>query len=537
MKALSSKLIALAALSATVALLVCGLFRGDLNQDEGWYLYGARLVAEGQTPYVDFATTQGPVMPYVYAVAHPLVEAYGVMGGRLFTVLLAMICIAFTVGLAMRLAGGLGRSEAVAAGVMTLCLLGLNGFQAYYFSVVKTYALAGALLAAGFWVLTALPRFPRGAPVLSGVLIMLAAGTRASAGFALPPLFLIMLLADFNSRRSAVDEPNPARNTWLWLFVGATLTAVALFLPFFLLAPEALWFAMVEYHAEREAGALMLTVAYKGGFVARCIQDYGVASMMIILLLVYRLNGKRTGMSRGRTFSIEKMAWWAVATISFIHFAAPFPYDDYQAIVYPILCAVLSVACVRVVCSCNRQWLQGAVLVVFLSSVALAAASPVVHGWFLGPRDRIWWPLKEKTPLSVLQETSRTILDLHASAGGKAGGVILTQDPYIAVETGLALPPGFELGQFCYFPDWSSEKAALCHVQNAELFRQALAQTEAPVAALSGYALAIRCPEVLPIDPGDAAELQKIVSERYTLVERVEPFGQADTALRLMIRH
>ena len=537
MKALSSKLIALAALSATVALLVCGLFRGDLNQDEGWYLYGARLVAEGQTPYVDFATTQGPVMPYVYAAAHPLVEAYGVMGGRLFTVLLAMICIAFTVGLAMRLAGGLGRPQAVAAGVMTLCLLGVNGFQAYYFSVVKTYALAGALLAAGFWVLTALPRFPRGAPVLSGVLIMLAAGTRASAGFALPPLFLIMLLADFNSRRCSVDEPNPARNTWLWLFVGATLTAVALFLPFFLLAPEALWFAMVEYHAEREAGALMLTVAYKGGFVARCIQDYGVASMMVILLLVYRLNGKRTGTSRCRTFSVEKMAWWAVATISFVHFSAPFPYDDYQAIVYPILCALLSVACVRVVCSCNRQWLQGAVLVVFLSSVALAAASPVVHGWFLGPRDRIWWPLKEKTPLSVLQETSRTILDLHASAGGKAGGMILTQDPYIAVETGLALPPGFELGQFCYFPDWSSEKAALCHVQNAELFRQALAQTEAPVAALSGYALAIRCPEVLPIDPGDAAELQKIVSERYTLVERVEPFGQADTALRLMIRH
>ena len=52
-------------------ILVCGilaaanLYLGDLNQDEGWYLYAAGLTAQGQLPYVDFAYTQAPVLPLV----------------------------------------------------------------------------------------------------------------------------------------------------------------------------------------------------------------------------------------------------------------------------------------------------------------------------------------------------------------------------------------------------------------------------------------------------------------------------------------
>ena len=59
------------------ALLLTGLnlWFGDLNQDEGWYLYAARLVSEGKVPYRDFAYPQAPLMPYIYAVANPLVSS------------------------------------------------------------------------------------------------------------------------------------------------------------------------------------------------------------------------------------------------------------------------------------------------------------------------------------------------------------------------------------------------------------------------------------------------------------------------------
>ena len=50
-----------------VVLAFAAVWLGALNQDEGWYLYAARLVSEGKTPYRDFFYTQAPVMPIVYA--------------------------------------------------------------------------------------------------------------------------------------------------------------------------------------------------------------------------------------------------------------------------------------------------------------------------------------------------------------------------------------------------------------------------------------------------------------------------------------
>ncbi|NLB56843.1 MAG: hypothetical protein GX811_13975, partial [Lentisphaerae bacterium] len=59
----------LIAVILTVVLLALNIYLGDLNQDEGWYLYAADKVVAGEMPYKDFAYTQGPVMPYVYALA------------------------------------------------------------------------------------------------------------------------------------------------------------------------------------------------------------------------------------------------------------------------------------------------------------------------------------------------------------------------------------------------------------------------------------------------------------------------------------
>ena len=57
-----------------VGLTLVNLYRGQLNQDEGWYLYASGLVADGQLPYVDFCYTQGPVLPFVYTLADGWVQ-------------------------------------------------------------------------------------------------------------------------------------------------------------------------------------------------------------------------------------------------------------------------------------------------------------------------------------------------------------------------------------------------------------------------------------------------------------------------------
>ncbi|MBT3191073.1 MAG: hypothetical protein HN341_00810, partial [Verrucomicrobia bacterium] len=92
------------AILASLGLYAFALWFGELNQDEGWYLYAGRLVSEGQHPFVDFASTQGPVMAYVYALAQPLVRLWGVAGGRLFTALLGFATALCTALLAYRVA-------------------------------------------------------------------------------------------------------------------------------------------------------------------------------------------------------------------------------------------------------------------------------------------------------------------------------------------------------------------------------------------------------------------------------------------------
>ena len=89
---------------AALALTGANLALGDLNQDEGWYLYAARLVAEGQMPYRDFAFMQGPVMPAVYSAVSGLTDRWGLAAGRAFTALLGLAGACLASALAGRLA-------------------------------------------------------------------------------------------------------------------------------------------------------------------------------------------------------------------------------------------------------------------------------------------------------------------------------------------------------------------------------------------------------------------------------------------------
>ena len=92
--------------AAVVIALLLGLAKlllGDLNQDEGWYLYAAREVSEGRLPYRDYAFTQGPMMPLVYSVSAPVIRDHGVAGGRVVTWLLGIIALVLATATARRL--------------------------------------------------------------------------------------------------------------------------------------------------------------------------------------------------------------------------------------------------------------------------------------------------------------------------------------------------------------------------------------------------------------------------------------------------
>ena len=132
-------------------------------------------------------------------------------------------------------------------------------------------------------------------------------------------------------------------------------------------------------------------------------------------------------------------------------------------------------------------------------------------------QDRFWSLKKEQCELAQLRDVARRVEQLDP--GGKT---LLTQDLYLAIETGRKVPQGLEMGPFAMLTD-------------AE-WRKLLGQADCPIAAMSGYAFAIE-PPVCNERPLDRQlEYWSILKRGYELVERHESFGQNATPL-LILKH
>ena len=111
---------------------VAYLFLGQLNGDEGWYLYTSKLILQGALPYRDIAYTQMPLISYVYGVLQ--IVQPSIYLGRLTSIILSFGALLLGVATARRYAGA--RAGAIAA-----LLFATFAFGIYFNSIVKTYAL------------------------------------------------------------------------------------------------------------------------------------------------------------------------------------------------------------------------------------------------------------------------------------------------------------------------------------------------------------------------------------------------------------
>lgn len=522
------------ALAVCLALTCANLYFGDLNQDEGWYLYAARLVHEGKAPYRDFAFTQGPAMAYVYSLAHPVVEAFGVAGGRLVTALLGLSAALCAAWLASGMAAP-GRKKTAA--LLAFILAAVNVYQSYFCTIVKTYSLCALLIVLGFLCLAGVRRrYGALYAMASGMFLVLAAGTRISAGIILPIAFLFLV---FGRKSSGL--------AWFWFGLGAGLTTCAVFIPFLVAARENLIFGVVQYHAGRTVSGVAAQAVYKAGFVSRVVQGYSVAIGLFAALMLARIfRAREVGGGAGQGVAnmtapapstsempakmMLGMVWSSVAAVSLVHISAPFPYDDYQAAIFPLFTAALACGLARIPRSEKAvSWL---LVTVFLLSGLSAFSSPINQSWVVSQRDRIWWRLKTESSLERLRKAGARVRALSGP-----DRLLLTQDTYLAVESGLNVPHGLEMGPFSYYPELDDVTALRRHVLNTKMLRKLLETSDASVAAFSGYGLAIKSPGVVEIPPCESAGLWKIVNGRY----RVEPpeipfFGQDLTTLRIMVR-
>lgn len=509
-----------------VLLGAANLHWGDLNQDEGWYLYAARQVRHGAVPYRDFAFTQGPALPYVYALAQPWVDRWGIAGGRLFSMMLALLSALAAAWAGGRAAPrGWGRSVALLAFI----LAAVNVYQSYFTTVVKTYALSALFLSAGVLALGfARARAGAAAAALAGALLAFAAGTRLSAGAALPVAGLYLLI----QRRRLGDA------RWLAFGAGGVAGLAVVWLPFLLAAPAGFLFGVFEYHSARAVGGLIPALVYKAGFISRFVQAYFVpVGLAAGLAAWWWIRPSRVPESAppGAAPPRFSTALWVIGLgVTIVHFAAPFPYEDYQVMVMPVLAAALAASAGSLLArlgdeAAAAKWMLWLTVVALLVSTAASFSSPINQDWVIQGRDRIWWRLREDTPLQKLR-------DVAVWMGEQVGpnDVLLTQDTYLAVEMGCPVPPGMEMGPFSYFPDMPRERAEVLHVLNREMMLELLRATDAPLAAFSGYGLAIRAPEVSELSDEEQVALWAAVAARYEDLCEVPDFGQGGTTLRIL---
>ena len=132
-------------------------------------------------------------------------------------------------------------------------------------------------------------------------------------------------------------------------------------------------------------------------------------------------------------------------------------------------------------------------------------------------QDRFWTLKKDRCELAQLRDVARIIEEEDPN-----GDMLLTQDLYLAIETGRKVPEGLEMGPFSMLSD--------------EEWRRLLSSAPCRIAALSGYSFAIdppRCDEV-PVER--QMEYWKLLKKDYDLVMKEDAFGQNATALLILRR-
>ena len=486
----------LLAIGAFLVLGGASVWMGGLNQDEGWYLYAANLVAEGQTPYRDFFYTQGPMLPYVYSAFVGIWQSWGLLGARIFTLALGAIGILFAVGLARRL---VPEEKRGLVSLMVFVLLGCNLYHLYFVAIPKTYALAAAFVLAGFYLLSVASERCRWLAILAGLSLALAAGTRISLGALLPVAGLWLL----SSRQW---------RTLAFFCVGGFAGLALVYLPFLLDAGarDGL-IAAQQYHAARGGFDPVWTV----GSLSRLVRWY--LPVFVVLGLGVAARIARTART-ARTPGTDVLLWGFLAVFA-VQMLAPFPYEDYQVPIMGLLAvsAAVAFAELRFDDSTIRRFDNFALLLVIGLCFANSFGSPLLEKWSTNGQDRFWSLKKEKFELPQLQDVAQRIEALDP--GGKE---LLTQDLYLAIETNRKVPKGLEMGPFAMLTD--------------EAWRKLLGYATSPVAALSGYSFAIEPPvcQERPIDL--QMEYWSILKRNYKLEEREDSFGQNATPLLILRR-
>ncbi len=213
-----------------------------IDGDEGHFIFAARLVLEGKTPYTDFFYQQMPLMPYIYAGWFWLTDVSW-YGARFFSALLG---VASGLLLGWCVYKELRKPYAALAAIL---LYATNTVVFVWFSPVKVHSLSFFLLIAGYALWSYAPGRQRGIlRFLVGLLIAFSLNIRLMMLVVIPGFYLDLWLN---------KELQQRRWTQALFFTLGLLVGCGMDYYFLAVCPECFFFDNIGYHAMRSGAGFI----------------------------------------------------------------------------------------------------------------------------------------------------------------------------------------------------------------------------------------------------------------------------------------
>lgn len=450
------------------------LFR-RVNLDEGWYLWASKLVYDGELLYRDFAYTQTPLLPFVYGLFLRLFGD-GLYQGRILSASLGALSALVGCWIVWRWAGL--SHERLARRISLFCalLFASSFYTICYYVYSATYSLAAFFLVASIGALFLFPRNNRSdgqelaSIVLATVLISCAIATRMSAVGALPALMLYIVLS-YRERISFV------RTIFVVGIVGV-VSALVLLGPFGLLAGERMLYDIFGFHTDRipsitrqwyrqlttlqrsawiYAVPLFLMFASVGaGVFARIRGRHGS--------IAYYIVGPESEQPWWQRYGLELVLTGMIVGPLLLHLVPRTTDVYYNALQFPLLC-VLASLCVARLHEVSGNLFPALSWRAIL--VGLWTLNGLVHVGAVYYFGLVTWDARGLLPTNQVQ-TVRDAADFLRGID-KADNQLLTLNTHLALESGMAVPHGYEMSIFAYRPDWPEPKARQYDVLNNEM--------------------------------------------------------------------
>jgi hypothetical protein len=491
---------------------------GRLNHDEGWYLYAARLVLEGELPYRDFAFFQAPLLPYVYGLAQQLLGAgidSAIEAGRLTSWLLGSATIALGARLSFERGGRPGALLFLAIAPFTPLLL-------WAFTTTRTETLNALLLMGSAYLLL---RPSPSARASSGALVaaMLAAATRiASLPLAAGVLMWVVLRHRKHPRELA-------------LALGpAAVIAVGLAAFLWTAGVDAVFFDLVTRQTQRHD---QLQAAHTWSAV-----DFSLRRMADISLLRAYYGGLPlvgfacTAGAAAVWLARRERNSFAAAAAGLGAFAlAGYLPNLIPRVVFPVYFAAVCVPFLVVTAWCAGHLWTGSTA---NGRRALSAAAAVFVFFqaasFVGQRHLHL--SGDPRDLNELRTVAR-----YLARRVPASQTLVTLDTVLAVESRRRVPPGWEMSIFSYFPNRSEADGERLGILTPGRVAASLRDPSVGAVALSDHALGILVENNLSgFRPGTTlseAELHAALPAlaRYRLDRVFAHFGQFGENLYVLL--